>query len=220
MIHFIDLAHWSVVIMLLSLLVGSIVSWSVIFSIIIDMITIKKTIEEQYILLHYCQNSQWIQWHEKLALQKQCTFFMKLYKRVQYVLGSADVYSQTVYHNLQEYLALMVKEKEEKTLIGLSYLIMIVTSSLCFSFFGVFAIFLKRIVFAQANNYLLLNELGAVLIESVYIILAGFIVAIPAYLAYNILKFFCKKQTQELARQGEYLLLHLDNSFKIETVKN
>jgi biopolymer transport protein TolQ len=209
-VHFSNPIHGGI---FLSLLFFSLLSWSIIFSKVFDLIGLKKKIKVQEELLTYCKKTDLKQWHKKLSTQNKSDFFIKIYEQVEQTLTHSVSYNAHIHLTLQKYLELFLQEEEQKRVQGLSWLATIANVSPYVGLLGTLAGVMHTfsLMSGQGSG---LTQLAPGLAEALQATAAGLLVAIPANIAYNKLVASYKTHLQKLSSQGEYLLLHIDTSFR------
>ncbi|NBW57184.1 MotA/TolQ/ExbB proton channel family protein [bacterium] len=191
----------------------SLLSWAIIFSKVLDLLELRKIIKHQEELLHYCQKTEWKQWHKKLVKQNKSGFFLKLYDQVQEMINRSKNYDSTINSNLNKYLLLFLEEEERHRIQGLSWLATIANVSPYVGLLGTLAGVMHTFTLMNEQN-LILMKLAPGLAEALQATAIGLLVAIPANIAYNKFTASYRSSLQKLASQGEYLLLHVDASFR------
>jgi biopolymer transport protein TolQ len=108
---------------------------------------------------------------------------------------------------------LFLEEEEGQRIQGLSWLATIANVSPYIGLLGTLAGVMHT--FNLMNEQTLsLIQLAPGLAEALQATVAGLLVAIPANIAYNKFTASYRSSLQKLSSQGEYLLLHVDSSFR------
>ena len=138
---------------------------------------------------------------------------MKLYNQAQEMINGSKSYDSTINNNLNKYLLLFLEEEERQRIQGLSWLATIANVSPYIGLLGTLAGVMHTFNLMNEQS-LLLMQLAPGLAEALQATAIGLLVAIPANIAYNKFTSSYRSSLQILSSQGEYLLLHVDASFR------
>lgn len=212
-LFFIDISNPMSLIIFLSLMFFSFISWSIIFSKFFDLMKLKKIIKNQEELLGYCKTIAFKQWHKKLIAQNEHNLFSKLYDVIQKIITESECYDKDTHLKMHKHLNLFLEDEEQKRAQGLSSLATIANVSPYIGLLGTLAAMMQTFVFMSGQSGGI-AELAPGLAEALQATAAGLLVAIPANIAYNNFTASYRSCLQKLSHQGEYFLMHIDHAFR------